>query len=223
MVNKATYVPVSEPGQVREKARGMIDAVVGDARTSNFLEKASWNHAVEFCKKKDQTLNWENFAFRNAYTQKILSVRYNLKLRPDLTEQMKKGEHSIKVFVFAKPWEICPDKWTEAFESAAKKALRYADADSIDPEKMPDGMLQCGKCKSKKTTFFELQTRLVKLLYIILYKNAMTHILTIDHKPLSNLQFPMYFLNADRLMSLNVMGRKASRHTHLDPVCGKNV
>ena len=159
MVQKSTYVPVSEPTHIREKARSMIDAVVGDMKTSNFLEKASWNHAVDFCKKKDQALNWENFAFRNAYTQKILSVRYNLKLRPDLTEQMKTGECSIKTFVFAKPWEICPDKWTEAFESAAKKALRYADASSADPESMPDGMLQCGKCKSRKTSYYEMQTR----------------------------------------------------------------
>jgi DNA-directed RNA polymerase subunit M/transcription elongation factor TFIIS len=159
MVNKPMYVPVSEPGQVREKARGMLDKVVNDTKTSTFLEKASWNHSVEFCKKRDQALNWENFAFRNAYTQKILSVRHNLRLRPDLTEQMKKGEHSIKSFVFAKPWEICPDKWTEAFESAAKKALRYADASSADPESMPDSVLQCGKCRSRKVTYYEMQCR----------------------------------------------------------------
>jgi DNA-directed RNA polymerase subunit M/transcription elongation factor TFIIS len=164
--NKSVYSPQSKPEEVREKAKFMIDAVVNDPKTSNFLEKASWNHAVEFCKRKDITLNWENFSFRNAYTQKILSVRYNLRLRPDLLEKMKIGEHSVKGFVNAKPWEICPEKWTAAFESAAKRALRFSDASSVDPESMPDGMLQCGKCKSKKTTYYEMQTRLVVSLFM---------------------------------------------------------
>jgi transcription elongation factor S-II len=159
VTTKPIYNPQTSPEEIRGKAKAMLDVVVNDSKTSAFLEKATWNHAVEFCKRKDQELNWENFAFRNAYTQKILSVRYNLGLRPDLLEKMKAGEHSIKAFVFAKPHEIAPEKWTEAFESAAKRALRYADASSADPETMPDGILTCGKCKSKKTTYYEMQTR----------------------------------------------------------------
>jgi DNA-directed RNA polymerase subunit M/transcription elongation factor TFIIS len=160
MVQKPpVYVPLTQPGDVREKAKAMLDRVVNDTQTSTYLEKATWNHAVEFCKKKEQELKGDNLAFRNAYTQKILSVRYNLNLRPDLLEKMKNGEYSIKGFVFSQPWEICPQKWEEAFDSASKKALRYADASSADPETMPDGMLTCGKCKSKKTSYFEMQTR----------------------------------------------------------------
>ena len=159
MAPKSVYKPVSSPEDVRGKARDMLDDIVKDMKISNFLEKATWNHAVDFCTEKDQALNWDNLAFRNAYTQKILSVRYNLKQRPDLLENMKHGECSIRWFVNAKPHEICPDKWSEAFEKAAKRALRFSDASSADPADMPDGMLQCGKCKSKKTSYYEMQTR----------------------------------------------------------------
>jgi DNA-directed RNA polymerase subunit M/transcription elongation factor TFIIS len=159
MVKKPIYDPVSTPEEIRERSRAMLDAIVQDTKTSTFLEKASWNHAVEFCKKIETSLVWDNFSFRNAYTQKILSVRYNLRQRPDLMEKMKKGEHSIKAFVFAKPHEICPEKWEEAFEIAARKALRFSDASAIDAKDLPDGMLECRKCKSKKTSYFELQTR----------------------------------------------------------------
>ena len=163
---QVVYNPVSAPEEIREKARNMLDLLVQDMKISNFLEKAAWNHAVDFCTNKDQALNWDNLAFRNAYTQKILSVRYNLKLRPDLMDKMKTGDCSIRWFVNAKPWEICSDKWTDAFEAAARRALRFADASSIDPENMADGMLQCGKCKSRKTSYYEMQTRLV-LLYML--------------------------------------------------------
>lgn len=153
------YNPVSSPEEIRLKARSMLDAVVCDEKTSTFLEKASWNWAVDFCNSKEIILKWDNFSFRNAYTQKILSVRYNLRQRPDLLELMKTGQHSIKNFVFAKPHEILPEKWEAAFESAAKKALRFSDISCMDPKDMSDGALTCGKCKSKKTSYYEMQTR----------------------------------------------------------------
>lgn len=159
MVQKHVYNPVSEPMEIRQKARDMIDAVVQDPKISRYLEIASWNHAMENCKKLGHDLKWDNFTFRNRYTQKILSVRYNIGLRRDLLDKMKTGETSIKNFVNAKPWEICPEKWEKAFEDAAKKALRFTDASAMDPKDMPDGMLQCGKCKSRKTSYYELQTR----------------------------------------------------------------
>ncbi|ABU43713.1 hypothetical protein AR158_C167L [Paramecium bursaria Chlorella virus AR158] len=159
MVQKHVYNPVSEPMEIRQKARDMIDAVVQDPKISRYLEIASWNHAMDICKKLGHDLKWDNFTFRNRYTQKILSVRYNIGLRRDLLDKMKTGETSIKNFVNAKPWEICPEKWEKAFEDAAKKALRFTDASAMDPKDMPDGMLQCGKCKSRKTSYYELQTR----------------------------------------------------------------
>ena len=159
MASKQIYKPVSLPDEIRMKARKMLTAVVEDEQVATFLEKASWNHSVEFCKKRDIQLDWDNFSFRNAYTQKILSVRYNIRQCPDILEKMKAGQASIKQFVNAKPHEICPERWEKAFELAAKRALRFSDASCLDPKDMPDGMLQCRKCGSKKTSYYELQTR----------------------------------------------------------------
>lgn len=159
MAPKHVYNPVSEPMEIRQKARDMLDVVVKDPKVSRYLEMASWNHTMDICKKLGHDLKWDNFTFRNRYTQKILSVRYNIGLRQDLLDKMKTGETSIKNFVNSKPWEVCPEKWEKAFEDAAKKALRFTDASAMDPKDMPDGMLQCGKCKSRKTSYYEMQTR----------------------------------------------------------------
>ena len=159
MPPKSIYKPVSTPEEIRLKARSMLLEAVGDEKIAVYLEKASWNNSVDFCKKREIALNWDNFSFRNVYTQKVLSVRYNIRQRPDILAQMIEGKASIKQFVDAKPHEICPEKWSEAFEQAAKRALRFSDASCMDPKDMPDGMLQCKKCGSKKTSYYELQTR----------------------------------------------------------------
>jgi DNA-directed RNA polymerase subunit M/transcription elongation factor TFIIS len=159
MVQKTFYHLVSTPAEIRTRAVDMLNAVVGDIRTAKLLEKATWNHAVRFCKRKDQPLNWDNPAFRNAYTQKVLGIRYVVRDRPEVLEKFTELDPTLVSFVNAKPHELCPDKWAKAFEDQARRELRYADADSsIDPEKMQDGLIQC-RCGSKKTTFIEKQLR----------------------------------------------------------------
>jgi len=159
MVQKTFYHPVSTPADIRTRSVDMLSAAVGDTHIAKLLEKATWNHAVMFCKKKDLALNWDNAAFRNAYTQKVLGVRYIVRDRPEVLEKYTELDPTLKAFVNAKPHELCPDKWEKAFEDAARRELRYTDAESsIDPEKMQDGLIQC-RCGSKKTTFIEKQLR----------------------------------------------------------------
>ena len=144
---------------IRKKAINMLDAVVCHAQTSKYLEAATWNYTVNFCVARNLTLKWDNLSFRNTYTQKILSVRHSVRLRPDMLTKMISGEKSVTEFVNAKPWEIYPEKWEKAFERAAKIALRNSDVSSLNPGDMPDSILTCGKCKSKKCSYYELQTR----------------------------------------------------------------
>ena len=158
MAPKTFYNPVSAPADIRSKAAEMLKETVGDPVIARLLERATWNHAVMFCKKKEQPLNWDNSAFRYAYTQKVLGVRYVAKERPDVLNKYMEIDPTLKAFVNAKPHELWPEKWEQAFEDAARKALRFTDASSMDPELMPDGMLTC-KCGSKKTSYYELQLR----------------------------------------------------------------
>ena len=50
-----------------------------------------------------------------------------------------------------------PDRWSDVFERVAYKALRKQL--TVDAESAPDGAFTCSKCRSKKTTFYEMQTR----------------------------------------------------------------
>jgi len=158
MPPKTFYNPVSSPADIRAKSAEMLKEVVGDPDIARLLERATWNHAVMFCKRKDQPLNWDNSAFRYAYTQKVLGVRYIARERPEVLQKYMKLDPTLKAFVNAKPHELWPEKWASAFEDAARRELRYTDASAMDPSKMADGMLQC-KCGSKKTSYHEMQCR----------------------------------------------------------------
>jgi hypothetical protein len=158
MPPKTFYNPVSSPADIRAKSAEMLKEIVGDADIARLLERATWNHAVMFFKRKDQPLNWDNSAFRNAYTQKVLGVRYVAREHPEVLQKYMELDPTLKAFVNAKPHELCPDKWEKAFEDAARKALRFTDASAMDPAQMPVGILVC-RCGSKKTSYHEMQCR----------------------------------------------------------------
>ena len=158
MPPKTFYNPVSSPGDIRAKSTEMLKEIVGDPDIARLLERATWNHAVMFCKRKEQPLNWDNSAFRYAYTQKVLGVRYIARERPEVLEKYMVLDPTLKAFVNAKPHELWPEKWAKAFEDAARKALRFTDASAMDPKLMPDGILKC-RCGSMKTSYYEMQTR----------------------------------------------------------------
>lgn len=159
MPPKKIYNPVSTPADIRAKSTELLKETVGDPDIARLLEKATWNHAVMFCKRNEQPLHWDNSAFRYAYTQKVLGVRYVARERPEVLQKYMELDPTLKAFVNAKPHELWPEKWAQAFEDAARRELRFTDADSgMDPEKMQDGLIQC-RCGSKKTTFIEKQLR----------------------------------------------------------------
>jgi transcription elongation factor S-II len=51
--------------------------------------------------------------------------------------------------------EIFPTKYAEIMASLVESQPKMA----VVPEEIPDGMFTCGVCKSKKTTYYQLQTR----------------------------------------------------------------
>lgn len=126
------------------------------------LEVVLWNHTLRCCQRDKLPLIWTNDtnvnAFRERYTQKALGLDlYNLKTNDDLRHKIRTGELGLKKFVAMAPWEMNPAFWDPIFERVALKALRRQL--ECDVENAPDGAFTCGKCNSKKTTYYQLQTR----------------------------------------------------------------
>jgi transcription elongation factor S-II len=143
---------------VRAKAAARVRvAVDGDADLAARIEKATWNWTLRAFPPRDRY--WDNARLRFRYTTKILSMCFNVRhpLNPDLRASVLQGEVGPGRLVRMSPYELFPAHWAEVFDRVAHKQLRKQI--TMDAASAPDGLLQCRKCKSRKTTYTQLQTR----------------------------------------------------------------
>jgi hypothetical protein len=143
---------------VRAKVRRRLCAVTHDETLAKHLEIMTWNSMIARCKSQEIPVFWENPRVPWWYTHKALSVEHNLKTNPPILERLKNKTLGVRDFFAMKPWELRPDLWESAFDEAAKKELRRSEYNP-DPATIPDGAFKCSKCGSKKTTYYEMQTR----------------------------------------------------------------
>lgn len=146
-------------GDVREKVRKKLNDVFGDERMASDLERCIYNWCIRTCRANEIPRHWENPAFRYRYTTKALSIHFNLTnpKNPGLLEKVRSKDMGFKKLVRASPAELFPELWEPVYERVAAKQLRKQL--TVDVESVPDGAFTCNKCKSRKTTFIELQTR----------------------------------------------------------------
>ena len=152
---------LGDPEAVRAKVAARFAETFNDASLAKKLEIVLWNHTLKKCQADHVPLEWTStFArsFRERYTSRALGLDlYNLKINESLRSQLQSGELPLKKFVAMTPYEMKPALWEPIFEKIAAKNLR--NQSRVDPDTMPDGLLECRKCKSKKTTYFQMQTR----------------------------------------------------------------
>jgi DNA-directed RNA polymerase subunit M/transcription elongation factor TFIIS len=132
-----------------------VETDVDVARLGKRAEICVWN-AIILDADPSFPLSWEAKEFRYRYTTRVVALEQALKNVDGLRRRVTSGELSLKRLASMKPWEIAPDAWEKSFDMAAKKQLVQTLGDA---ESMPDGAAECRKCKSKKTTYTQLQTR----------------------------------------------------------------
>jgi len=146
---------------VRAKVVSRFETVLRDPEVAKKLEIVLYNTVLRQCAADRVPLVWDG-VLRERYTTRAVGLDvYTLRPRPQLCRDLVSGAVPLKKFIAMKPWEIDPDLWAEAFEKAAKRQLGrdvgFMTREQIDA--MPEGALECRACKSRKTTYTELQTR----------------------------------------------------------------
>ena len=124
------------------------------------LEKCIFNWAVKATKLKSDQPSWENPFFKDRYRTKFLEIQFNLK-DPNNTLLTKLKNEEIKVtdIVYMKPHELNP---LGIYATIRKKLIvrdQHKLAINSKEDENYEGMFKCGKCKSRKTTYYQLQTR----------------------------------------------------------------
>lgn len=138
----------------RENIRSEFSKIIGSDELATNLEKGVFNFAIKEATIKKEVKKWENPWFVQLYTDRLRTIYINLKT-PQVLEQLQSGELKPQIYAFMTHQEMNPDRWKDLIE---KKSLLDKNKYNTKLVARTD-MFTCGKCKSKKCTYYTMQTR----------------------------------------------------------------
>ena len=165
---------------LREYTRQVFASLIAPGPISRNAEISTLNWAVQTARQNNEDASWENPLFRKIYKNKVHwlttelrrpnhvvslatilegdQVRVKLNLVNQLAYRLQKKELDVKNLAKYPADVLWPDG------PMAKAAFKIKERDLKREqvkasEESYEGMFTCGKCKSKKTTFYLLQTR----------------------------------------------------------------
>ena len=140
---------------VVDKLSTLLEIPVTDTVCIN-LEKSILNYAIKRYENTDVP-SWENYKFVDIYKHKFLQLQYNIKNSPVLKGWITDKRVKSKDVIDMKPDDLWPDgPYAKQKELKIIKDLRksYNEKDVVE-----DGFFTCARCKSNKTSYYQLQTR----------------------------------------------------------------
>jgi DNA-directed RNA polymerase subunit M/transcription elongation factor TFIIS len=145
-----------EPEQFRTNIRERLSEKIGKqyVKIASNLEKAIFNYAIKEATQKKIIKKWENPYFKQLYVDRLRTIVNNLK-HTEILQQLQSEELKPQVFAFMTHQEMNPERWSSLIQ---QKIKRDASKFNTNIEASTD-MFTCKKCKSKKCTYYELQTR----------------------------------------------------------------
>lgn len=123
---------------------------------SSKIEGSIWNYT---CKKADMNnipQDWDNRFFKRFYMNKMISIYYNLiNNGDDIYSRIQSGELNIEDIADSSPQELNPANWKLLLErKSANDEFLYLKKPVFETNQY-----KCRRCKERKCTYYELQTR----------------------------------------------------------------
>jgi len=131
-----------------------------DESKATELEKGIFDFSVELSKERNIIHSWDNKLFKHIYINKSRSIFTNLKSDSYIKNvDFKKKVETDKIDINEIPkmsfQQLFPEHWKKMMDEKFKRdKLLY----EYQPEAMTD-QFKCGRCKERKCSYYELQTR----------------------------------------------------------------
>ena len=145
---------IQTPDKFRENIRAKLHKILESDNLATNLEKGIYNYAIKEANSKKIVKKWENPHFAQLYLDRLRSIYINIKSN-ELLEQIKNGDIQPQTVAFMTHQEMNPTQWHSLIE---KKIKRDASKFNTNIQASTD-MFTCKKCRSKRCTYYELQTR----------------------------------------------------------------
>jgi DNA-directed RNA polymerase subunit M/transcription elongation factor TFIIS len=145
---------ISNPEEFRKNICEKIKVILEDNELTINLEKGVFNYAIQEATYKKIIKKWENPLFVQLYIDRLRTIYINLK-NENILNQLKSKEITPQIVAFMTHQEMNSNRWEKLIEK--KKILdtnRYTS--NIEAS---TNLFTCKKCKSKRCTYYTMQTR----------------------------------------------------------------
>ena len=145
---------------IRNHNVNLLNKMIDDIKISMKIEKSLYNYCIKVSKEKNISRSWDNIIFKKLYLSKIRSMYSNLNPNSYIKntcfiEKVKNNEFNIEKIADLSVYDIFPENWKELIVIKSKRdKIKY----ELKPESMSSNYV-CRKCKSKETSYYEVQTR----------------------------------------------------------------
>jgi transcription elongation factor S-II len=145
---------IQHPTEFRERVREKMGSVLSSPPEVKInLEKGIFNYALQEATKAKVVKKWENSVFVQIYMDRLRTVMTNL---PSMAQQVCSGEVAPQTVAFMTHQEFRPDRWKKLIDEKIKRDAFKFTGDLVEAS---TDMYTCKKCKSKRCTYYEMQTR----------------------------------------------------------------
>ena len=135
--------------KTRIQALEKLQKAVENEKKAKNLEILTYNNLISTATKRSIPKNWKDIKFRRLYLEKLRSLLFNIQKFPELKEKK-----ATEVFNMERD-KINPEVWNPIIEKVEK---RNAHKTQLLPDDY-EGIYCCPRCKSKRTTFYQMQVR----------------------------------------------------------------
>ena len=145
---------INDPEIFRANVVKSLYNIIQNQKISENLEKGIYNYSLDVSEDKKIIKKWSNESFVVIYIQKLRTLILNLKNK-ELLEKLLSKSLKAHEFVYMSHPELNPDKWAALIDAKSKR-----DANKFESNiEASTDTFTCRKCKSKKCTYYQLQTR----------------------------------------------------------------
>lgn len=145
---------ITDPDRFRENLIKTLNSCIHDIELSKELEKYIIEYATKEANTHKIVVRWDNASFIQLYIDRMRSIYTNL-VNDKLRNNLMNKEITPKNLAYMTHQEMDPEHWKDLID---KKRKRDANKYNNNTQASTD-MFTCRKCKSKRCTYYELQTR----------------------------------------------------------------
>lgn len=141
--------------ELRQFTISKLNDIIHDEKMSKNIEIAIYNHTV---RSANQNKNNSKKFFTMIYKHRFFSIR-NAISKGNLIERIANKTIKFKDIVTMGPDHLIPDGlYAKTMQKLREKELEIEKNKAKNDENY-EGIFMCRKCKSKKTEYYQLQTR----------------------------------------------------------------